>query len=125
MRSASPAEYPCFKETGFYVSTDGCRMRCCIVPAKTPDGEDSPKWAARMAAEAEAGEPLRQHVRQPDFSCTPDKTVFTHNVASDHTPDGAPGYMQMNLRLNRMHRGVPGRSDEDPVLVDTPSRQKQ
>ena len=28
-RSASPAEYSCFMETGFYQPTSGCRMRCC------------------------------------------------------------------------------------------------
>ena len=30
-RSASPAEYPCFMETGFYQPTSGCRMRCWLL----------------------------------------------------------------------------------------------
>ena len=57
-------------------------------PRVTPNGEDTPRWAARAAAEAEAGEPQRQ----PDFSkaeLSPDKPdFFTHDVASGRTPDG-------------------------------------
>ena len=75
------------------------------------DGEDTPKWAAKAAAEAEAGEPQRQ----PDFSkaeLSPDKPdFFTHDVASGRTPDGAAGWRQTNLRVNMGHRGVPGSSD--------------
>ena len=53
LRSAAPGSYPCFKESGFYKPTDNCRERCCVVPAKTPDGEDSPKWSATVAARME------------------------------------------------------------------------
>ena len=53
------------------------------------DGEDTPKWAAKAAAEAEAGEPQRQ----PDLTqaeLSPDKPgFFTHDVASGRTPDAA------------------------------------
>ena len=49
LRSTSPADYPCFKETGFYKPTDGCQQRCCIIPSKTPDGEDTPQWSAVVA----------------------------------------------------------------------------
>ena len=124
-RSASPADYPCFKETGVYQRhPSGCRMRCCIVPAKTPDDEDTPKWAAQVAAEHAAEQAAKKQRRQPDFSDTPAKTVFTHDIVSGRTPDGAPGYVQTNIRVNKMHEGVPGRSEEDPVFVDTPARHK-
>ena len=53
------------------------------------DGEDTPKWAAKAAAEAEAGETQRQ----PDFTqaeLSPDKPgFFTHDAASGRAPDGA------------------------------------
>ena len=77
LRSASPADYPCFHLTGFYKPADRCRMRCCIVPAKTPDGEDTPKWAATVAARMQLEEP----VRQPEFD-SPDK-----NKKRARTPD--------------------------------------
>ena len=83
------------------------------------------RWAARAAAEAEAGEPQRQ----PDFSkaeLSPDKPdFFTHDVASGRTPDGAEGWRQTNLRVNMEHRGVPGSSDGHSIVFDTPSRDKQ
>ena len=124
-RAASPAEYPCFMETGFYKPTSGCRMRCCITPRVTPNGEDTPRWAARAAAEAEAGEPQRQ----PDFSkaeLTPSQPgFFTHDVASGHTPDGAEAWKQANLRVNMGHCGVPGSSDGHSIVFGTPSRDKQ
>jgi hypothetical protein len=89
------------------------------------DGEDTPKWAARAAAEAEAREPQRQ----PDFSkaeLSPDKPdFFTHDVASGRTPDGAEGWRQANLRVNMGHRGVPGSSDGHSIVFGTPSRDKQ
>ena len=100
-------------------------MRCCITSRVTPSGEDTPKWAAKAAAEAEAGEPQRQ----PDFSkaeLSPDKPdFFTHDVASGRTPDGAKGWRQTNLRVNMEHRGVPGSSDGHSIVFGTPSRDKQ
>ena len=121
-RSASPADYPCFKLTGVYQrNPSGCRMRCCIVPAKTPDDEDTPKWAAQVAAEHAAEQAPARLLGHPGL---PAKTVFTHDVVSGRTPDGAPGYVQTNIRVNKMHEGVPDRSEEDPVLVDTPARHK-
>ena len=63
LHAAAPSCYPCFKETGFYKPTDNCHERCCIVPAKTPDGEDSPKWSATVAARMEHEEPIPR----PDF----------------------------------------------------------
>ena len=62
LRSTSPADYPCFKETGFYKPTDGCQQRCCIIPSKTPDGEDTPKWSAMVAARMEDEDPVPQPI---------------------------------------------------------------
>jgi len=39
------------------------RASCCIVPAVTPDGEDTPKWSATVAARMEDEE----LIGQPDF----------------------------------------------------------
>ena len=36
LRSQAPTDYPCFGMDGYVRSTAGCRMQCCIVPAKTP-----------------------------------------------------------------------------------------
>ena len=100
-------------------------MRCCITPRVTPNGEDTPRWAARAAAEAEAGEPQRQ----PDFSkaeLSPDKPgFFTHDVASGRTPDGAETWKQANLRVNMEHDGVPGSSDGHAITFRPPARNKQ
>ena len=54
------ASYPCFKATGFYKPRDNCRERCCVVPPKTPEGEDSPNWLATVAARMEADDPIFQ-----------------------------------------------------------------
>ena len=64
LRSIAPASYPCFKATGFYKPRDNCRERCCVVPPKTPEGEDSPKWSATVAARMEA----EDSIFQPAFS---------------------------------------------------------
>ena len=98
---------------------------CCITLRVTPNGEDTPRWAARAAAEAEAGEPQRQ----PDFSkaeLTPSQPgFFTHDDASGRTPDGAEAWKQANLRLNMEHDGVPGSSDGHAITFRTPARNKQ
>ena len=126
LRSTAPEQYPCFKESGFFEATNGCRMRCCIIPAMTPEGEDTPAWTARMLAEGEVGEPPRQlDFSNVKMTATPPKTVFTHNVESGLTPDGALGSSQTNLRVNMRHHGVPGLSAEDHVYPATPSSQKQ
>ena len=91
----------------------------------TPNREDTPRWAARAAAEAEAGEPQRQ----PDFSkaeLTPSQPGFvTHDVASGRTPDGAEAWKQANLRVNMGRCGVPGSLDDHSIVFGTPSRDKQ
>ena len=48
LRTASPCEYPWFTLDGYYRPTGGCRKRCCMVPAVTPEVEDSPKWLATV-----------------------------------------------------------------------------
>ena len=72
-RMAAPQDYPCYTENGYYQPTWGCKEKCCIVPAVTPEGEDSPKWSATLAARMEDKEPMQQ----PYFGCnTPPKTVL-------------------------------------------------
>ena len=50
-----------------YTPRGGCDKRCCINPPITPDGEDSPGWAARLAAEEE-----EEAFQQPDFDAAAD-----------------------------------------------------
>ena len=38
---------------GNYKATPGCRERCCFDPPGTPEGEDTPKWKATLAARQE------------------------------------------------------------------------
>ena len=42
---ASPVKFPCWS-SGEYKGAPNCRAACCVVPPKTPDGEESPKWVA-------------------------------------------------------------------------------
>ena len=127
-----PACYPCWSgvvltaafSAPVYTPRAGCNERCCITPPITPDGEDSPKWAEKMAAEEEADRAAEASIgRQPEFPPTPDKTVFTHNVETGNTPAGATNYEK--FRVENKHYGQPGLSVEDPVHLVTPSRDKQ
>ena len=115
----APLDYPCFNEDGFYKPTSACRKRCCVVPPKTPEGEDSPKWLASFDKEAGVDE----H-RQPVFE-TPDKTIFKHNVVTGDTPLHMPGWYQEYRRVNRDFPGVPGHSLDNPVYLSTPKRHKR
>ena len=63
LRSQAPTDYPCFNMDGYIRFTPGCRMRCCIVPAKTPDDQYSPKWSALLQARMQDEEA----VAQPNF----------------------------------------------------------
>ena len=118
----APLDYPCFKGGRFlqaHVSVPACRKRCCVVPPKTPEGEDSPKWLASLDTEAGVDE----H-RQPVFE-TPDKTIFKHNVVTGDTPLHMPGWYQEYCRVNRDFPGVPGHSLDNPVYLSTPKRHKR
>ena len=112
----APLDYPCFLEDGLYKPTSACRKRCCMVPPRTPEGEDSPKWLATLDKEAGVDE----H-RQPVFP-TPDKTIFKHNPVTGDTPLHMPAWYQEHWRVNRDFPGVPGHTYDNPVWLATPER---
>ena len=120
---AAPQDYPCYTEDGYYKPTSwDCQEKCCVLPAITPEGEDTPKWSATVAARMEDKEP----VRQPDFGCeTPPKTVLPkdYDPTTGWTPysHGNP----FNARLNCDRPGVPGHSIDNPFYLDTPTRDKK
>ena len=96
----------------------------------TPDGEDTPRNVARMAAmeAALAADQVRQ-LRQPDFGRveTPPKTVIPFKEGervSGITPDAAiQGYQVVNHRVGVAY-DEPGRSVTTPVHLATPARNK-
>ena len=93
LRSAAPASYPCFLASGFYKPTDDCRARCCIVPPKTPDGEDTPKWSETVAAHMEDEVPIAQPVFGSRSSkksiCTPSSKASSY-ASSSFSPSEQP-----------------------------------
>ena len=71
----NPECYPCWSGVTItadysapkYTPSGGCDKRCCINPPITPAGEDTPGWAARVAAEEE-----EEAFQQPDFDAAAD-----------------------------------------------------
>ena len=71
----NPECYPCWSGVTItadysapkYTPRGGCDKRCCINPPITPAGEDTPGWAARVAAEEE-----EDAFQQPDFDAAAD-----------------------------------------------------
>ena len=71
----NPECYPCWSgvtttadySAPKYTPSGGCDKRCCINPPITPAGEDTPGWAARVAAEEE-----EEAFQQPDFDAAAD-----------------------------------------------------
>ena len=129
LHAASPHDYPCYsKPEGcdkvFYKSTSGCRAKCCMVPACTPEGEDSPKWKAKLAEREEGESPFAQ----PDFGEpeTPDKTVLPDDYEAETgcTPPTDLAHVTYHHRLNHVRWGVPGESSDTPFCLGTPKRQK-
>ena len=129
LHAASPHDYPCYsKPEGcdkvFYKSTSGCRAKCCMVPACTPEGEDSPKWKATLAEREEGESPFAQ----PDFGQaeTPDKTVLPDDYKAETgcTPPTDLAHVTYHHRLNHVRWGVPGESSDNPFCLGTPKRQK-
>ena len=121
---AAPQDYPCYTENGYYKPTWGCKEKCCIVPAVTPEGEDSPKWSATLAARMEDKEPMQQ----PYFGCnTPPKTVLLkdYDPTTGWTPLHAEGWQVANARVNCDRPGVPGHTFDKPFYLDTPTRDKK
>ena len=96
-----------------------------MVPACTPEGEDSPKWKA-MLAEREEGE---SPIAQPDFGQaeTPDKTVLPDDYPVERgcTPPTDRGDVTYHHSLNYVRQGVPGESSDNAFCLGTPKRQKK
>ena len=121
---AAPQDYPCYTENGYYQPTWGCKEKCCTEPAMTPEGEDSPKWSATLAARMEDKEPMQQ----PYFGCnTPPKTVLLkdYDPTTGWTPLYAEGWQVANARVNCDRPGVPGHTFDKPFYLDTPTRDKK
>lgn len=124
---ADPLVWPCGSAGINGTRRLNCRAPCCVVPAMTLDGEDTPAWVARAALreEIEAG------IAQPDFGAgpahekSPDKTIFTHDPASGMTPLGATDKQQATLRVELAHPGVPGHRFESPVNPATPAHRQE
>ena len=55
---------------------------------------------------------------------TPDKTVFTHNTTTGHTPCHMPGWIQLTYKINCARPGVPGEECDEPIHLATPKRHK-
>ena len=125
-RMADPQTWPCGTEGINYVFRNDCRAPCCIIPAVTPEGDDTPKHVVAAAQHAAAMEGIPQPSfdnveaeAEADFM-SPPKTIFTHNRETGETC-----IRGLNARVDAAHWGVPGKSDKDPVIVDTPSRDKK
>ena len=101
-RFCHPDEYPCYNADNVYKPMSGCRERCCIVPCVTPEGDDSPKWVATLAARKEGAAPMARQERasptaQPIFDepqvVTPSRTTSRRRRAPRRwarTPHGTP-----------------------------------
>ena len=85
----------------------------------TPDGQGTPKWGALLdAQEKEAAHAGDQ---------TPPKSVWTHDPTSGITPPGGGDREKFILRpphIKRKYPNLAGSSTDNPVFVDTPTRDK-
>ena len=128
--------YPCLTEGFSEQRADGCRCTTCL-PGRaggTPSGDDTPKWTATVAAQAQVAQDLDvEPMRQPNFEAeaappeTPAKTTFPYAEGereSGMTPYCAEGWQQANARV-AMYYDEPGRSETTPVHLATPKRDKQ
>ena len=105
----------------YYRPTGGCRKRCCMVPAVTPEVEDSPKWLATVAACTEDNKmpvaalgfddtvvtPFKKH-KAPQSGSTPlGESSFNHRCHL--VMHGGPDY--------NLQPGVAGWRKESPVKL--------
>ena len=92
----------------------------------TPGDQDTPQNIEREQQGVAALEGFPQPVFGSDEAeaeagfISPAKTVFTHNRETGETCTRG-----LNARMDADHWDVPGKSTTDPVIVDTPSRDKK
>ena len=122
LRTADPQDYPCWTEEGYYRHLPGCREKCCINPACTPEGEDTPKWSAILAQRMDSDSPIAQPLFGPPE--TPAKTILPedYNPETGNTPLHGEGWQMTHARVNCDRPGVPGHSVDNPYCLATPTR---
>ena len=131
-RFQHPDEYPCFNRDGVYKPMSGCRERCCMLPPGTPEGEDTPKWKATLAARQEGASPMARQqgaspMAQPKFDDEEPQVVtpFKDHVApsSGSTPLGESSFNhRIHLRISggpdfNSQSGIKGWREESPVKL--------
>ena len=120
-RMADPLTWPCGCDGINGVTRQNCRAPCCIVPATTPDGQDTPAWAAKVALREE----IESGIAQPNFG-TPGSpnitTKFTHEAVSGYTFEGMSEATRNIMRVSTKHEGAPGSSKDDAVDLNTPKK---
>lgn len=136
-RMEDPMTYCCGSAAllGKYREQANCICQVCRSPigSATSSCDDSPKWRQTLAAREEIEEEeLEKEYETAGSTSTakelfrsPAKTVFTHNVESGNTPDGAAGWQWTTSRAANEHPGVPGWRESSPVHPATPSWQKE
>ena len=133
-RFCHPDEYPCYNCDNVYKPMSGCRERCCIVPCVTPDGDDSPKWVATLAARKEGAAPMARQERasptaQPIFDEPQVVTPFKDHKppSSGSTPLGANSFNhRIHLRMLggpdfNTQPGVKGWRESSPIKLYPPT----
>ena len=94
----------------------------CIVPAMTPDGQDTPAWAAKVALREE----IESGIAQTNFG-TPGSpnitTKFTRTrLSSGYTFEGMSEATRNIMCVSTKHEGAPGSSKDDAVDLNTPKK---
>ena len=95
----------------------------------TESCDDTPKWRKTLAAREEEEEAEQEEEEAEDITkklmFSPAKPIFKHKRReSGVTPPGASANEQANIRLTKFHgkhAGVPGWSEDEPVIPDTPT----
>ena len=100
-------------------------MPCCITRARTPEGEDSPRWSETVASRMESDAALAQPVFDDPASPSSDvETPFKgHDASSGLTPHGERSFA---WRINQYHfsynnltnqPGLKGWREESPIKL--------
>ena len=112
------------------MTVETCLCSFCRSPqgSATESCDDTPKWRKTLAAREEEEEAEEEEEEAEDIMkklmFSPAKTIFKHKVESGVTPPGASANEQANIRLTKFHgkhAGVPGWSEDEPVIPDTPT----